>query len=101
MEELKRLAPALLFGSVSSTYRTCGKAECVCHRGERHGPYLHVSYRQDGRTKSYYVPAELHDQVTAGAQAWKRFQEIAQELAEHNRIALGLGTTRKRTRRRS
>lgn len=98
--ELVRLAPTLLFGSVSTTYRTCGKAECVCHQGERHGPYLHVSYRQGGRTRGYYVPSGRHEQVTAGVRAWKRFQEIADELAERNRIALGLGEAHKRKRRR-
>ena len=61
--ELLDLLPSLLFGSLSSTFRTCGKPDCVCHKGERHGPYLHVSYRMDGRTRSYYVPAELHERV--------------------------------------
>ncbi len=99
--ELMDLLPSLLFGTVSSTYRTCGKPECVCHKGERHGPYLHVSYRQDGRTKGYYVPAQLGEQVATGIRAWQRFQEIAQEVAEENRLALGLGVARGPKRRGS
>lgn len=100
--ELLRLASTILFGTLSATYRTCGKAECACHQdpAKRHGPYHHVSYRHGGRTRSYYVPAELRDQVAAGVAAWGRFQEIALDLAERNRTALGLGAKRKRTGRR-
>jgi hypothetical protein len=84
------LATNMLFGTLSSTYRTCGKPECVCHNGQRHGPYLHVSYREGGRTRGYYVPAALEQQVRQGIDAWQRFQQIALEMAEQNRVRLGL-----------
>lgn len=96
LRELQALAPELLFGTLSETYRTCGKPRCACHRGERHGPYLHVSYREQGRTRGYYVPARRHDEVCAGIDAWERFQQIARELAEHHRQALGLGASPRR-----
>lgn len=94
ISKLAALAPKILFGTLSSTYRTCGKPTCICHRGERHGPYLHVSYRADGRTQGFNVPGSLQAQVADGVEAWKRFQAIARELAEHNRQALGLGLKR-------
>jgi len=95
-QSLAVLAANLLFGTLSSTFRTCGKADCVCHSGQRHGPYLHVSYREAGRTRGYYVPAALEQQVREGIEAWQRFQYIALDLAEKNRIRLGLGSRRNR-----
>ena len=100
LRELEDLAPKLLFGSLSTTYRTCGKPSCACRTdtSKRHGPYTHVSYRGDGRTQSYNVPTELKDTVSEGVAAWERFQEIARELAEHRRVELGLGPSKKGTR---
>ncbi|MGI9557944.1 MAG: DUF6788 family protein [Solirubrobacterales bacterium] len=100
LRELEALAPQLLRGSVSTTYRTCGKPGCACHRGQRHGPYLHVSYREGGRTRSYHVPAGRQEAVREGVAAWERFQEIARELAEQHRRELGLGDARRARRPR-
>jgi hypothetical protein len=100
LRELAALAPTVLFGSLSTTYRTCGKASCACHVDEsrRHGPYTHVSYREDGKTRSYNVPADQKERVEAGIAAWERVQQIGRELAEHNRRELGLGPSKKRAR---
>ena len=70
LRELDALAPSLLFGSLSTTYRTCGKASCACRTDEskRHGPYTHVSYREDGKTRSYNVPANQRERVDASLQ---------------------------------
>ena len=99
-DELQVVGAGMLFGSVSETYRMCGKASCVCHKekARRHGPYLHVSYRQDGKTRGYYVEAARREQVLEGARAWERFQEIARELAERNRLAL-MGTVARRSKK--
>jgi hypothetical protein len=100
LRELESLTPKLLFGSISTTFKTCGQARCACHSDpeRRHGPYVHVGYRRGGRTESYNVPAAQQAQVREGVEAWRRLQEIAHELAERNRSALGLGPGRRRTR---
>jgi hypothetical protein len=59
---------------------------------------LHVTVRAEGRTRSYNVPAERVPYVERGVAAWLRFQEIARELAERNRLALGLGRKIRRSR---
>lgn len=99
LDEVRALAPMLLFGSLSSTYRTCGKPSCACHQGQRHGPYTHISYRADGRTRGYNVPADLEDRVAEGVAAWQRLQAIARELAEAHRIELGLGAKPRASRK--
>ena len=71
----------------------CGRKECACHKDkrQRHGPYVRISYRQDGRTRGYYVPEPLRQQALDGIAAWQRLQNIARELAEANRLRFGLG----------
>ena len=56
--EIERLAEIAVFGTLSETYRTCGRAGCHCQGdGPKHGPHLNVSYRgEKGKTTGYYVP---------------------------------------------
>lgn len=97
---LRRWLPKLLFGTASSTYATCGQPSCLCHRDstKRHGPYLHVSYREAGGTRGYSVPAALRPRVLGGLRAWQQVQRRLRALAEQNRRALGLGPKARRAR---
>jgi hypothetical protein len=58
LDEILRLADSAVFGTLSETYRTCGRAGCHCQRGgPKHGPHLNISYRgEKGKTTGYYVP---------------------------------------------
>jgi hypothetical protein len=59
-EELKRRCFAaadeesLLAGTPVQTYKTCGKLNCKCSQGgdQRHGPYLAVQIRRDGKQRN-------------------------------------------------
>lgn len=44
----------LLGGTPVMTYKTCGKATCKCKEGgeKRHGPYLAVQIRRDGKQRN-------------------------------------------------
>lgn len=90
LRQLGQLAPHILFGTLSETYRTCGQPTCRCRQGgPRHGPHLHVSYRGDeGKTSGYYVPRVLEEPVRGGIVAWQRFLAVARRLAELNRDRL-------------
>ena len=71
LRQLPRLARRALFGSLSETYRTCGRPGCRCHQGHKHGPHLYVSFRgPDGTTTGYYVPQPLVEAMHAGVAAW-------------------------------
>lgn len=67
MGKKKSLTPALLTattsmvqGGLSETWRRCGKSTCQCQRDPsyRHGPHLYLTYREDGESRSLYVPPE-------------------------------------------
>ena len=83
LREIARCAEVAVFGTLSETYRTCGRPACHCQRGgPKHGPHLHVSYRgENGKTTGYYVPKGAEEATRAGVTAWQRLQRCMRELA--------------------
>jgi len=86
LSEIERLAEIAVFGTLSETYRTCGRAGCHCQGGgPKHGPHLNVSYRgEKGRTTGYYVPKGAEEATREGVIAWQQMQQCLRELAELN-----------------
>ena len=85
--EIQRLAEVAIFGTLSTTYRTCGHPGCHClGAGPKHGPHLNVSYRGDaGKTTGYYVPQAAQRATRQGIAAWERLQTRLRQLAELNK----------------
>ena len=89
LRRLLPLARQAIFGTLSETYRTCGRAGCHCQAGPKHGPHLYVSFRgPTGTTAGYYVPQALGPRVRTGVAAWQTLQAQLRELAELNRRQL-------------
>ncbi|HWI58630.1 MAG TPA: ISNCY family transposase [Bacillota bacterium] len=90
LEEVAELAPQVLLGSLSRTYRRCGNRKCRCHfGGPKHGPHLYVSYRgPTGKTTGYYVPEVAHAAVASGVEAWHRLQACLRQLSLANKERL-------------
>ena len=87
LREIAQLADVAVFGTISETYRTCGRPGCHCQQrgGAKHGPHLNVSYRgADGKTTGYYVPKGAEDATRHGVAAWQRLQTCLRELAALN-----------------
>ena len=99
LRRLSRLARRSLFGTLSETYRTCGRPGCRCHQGHKHGPHLYVSFRGPNGTTGYYVPQALAEPMRAGVAAWQELQEGLRELAELNRQRLWARQTARGPRR--
>lgn len=86
LRQIEELAGRAVFGSLSETYRTCGNPGCRCRKGgPKHGPHLSVSYRSEGKTTGFHVPAAAQEQVRAGVDAWWALQDCLRELAELNK----------------
>jgi hypothetical protein len=85
--EIERLAEVAIFGSLSETYRRCGRAGCHCQGdGPKHGPHLNVSYRgEKSKTTGYYVPKGAEEATRQGVAAWQQLQHCLRELAELNK----------------
>ena len=69
-------------GSLHAEWKTCGTPTCRCMRGEPHGPYWTLRWREDGRQRRRYItPAEL-EQVRAGLAEWRRLHPPARSERE-------------------
>jgi hypothetical protein len=116
MRKRKSLVRALLAatksmvqGGLSETFRGCGKSTCPCHDDPayRHGPHLYLTYRDNGASRSLYVPPEQADIARSAHDAWASFWTIGCALAALNREELRRQWQRKpapraaRARRRS
>src|ERR1700722_18902936 len=76
-------AEVAVFGTLSETCRTCGRAAIVSRGGPNHGPHLNVSYlAEKGKTTGYYVPQAAAEATRQGA--WQKLQECLRELGEFN-----------------
>jgi hypothetical protein len=87
LSEIQHLAEVAVFGTLSETYRTCGRAGCHCQRGgPKHGPHLNISYRgEKGKTTGYYIPQGAEEATREGVAAWQKLQACLRELAELNK----------------
>jgi hypothetical protein len=65
IDELAALSRKMLWGSLGAVYRRCGRANCHCAKGEKHGPVFYLTRNEGGHTRNIYVPPELHDKVAA------------------------------------
>ena len=103
-ESFARLLPPLreiLHGSLMERYLTCGKPNCRCARGERHGPvwYLSVTLDQAHRMGST-VPSSQVEQVRRWIENDHRLKERLEKISEINRELLRRDKGRKQPRKR-
>ncbi len=103
-EGLARLLPPLrevLRGSLMERYLTCGKPDCRCARGERHGPvwYLSVTLDQAHR-KGSTVPSHQVEQVRRWIENYHRVKERLEKISDINRELLRRDKGRKQPRKK-
>ena len=68
-------------GSLMAQYKRCGRFNCRCARGFKHGPFFyHVWYVQGIRYKSYVKKGDF-DRINAGIEAF-RVQRHEQQQAD-------------------
>jgi hypothetical protein len=98
---LKKLAsPSPLLAASLNTYtHRCGRLSCRCHHGGSLHQGQHLTFKDGGKTRSVYVPKDLLPQVRAWIAAYKRHQQLLQEIRQ---LTLALIRTHTRhTRRRA
>jgi hypothetical protein len=90
IQRLLRVTEAMVQGGLSETSRRCGNANCVCYSDPQrlHGPHLYITYREDGKSRSLYVPPEHAETARQARQAWTEFWETGCSLAKLNRDQL-------------
>ena len=96
-------------GSLHSRYVRCGTAGCHCMTSdELHGPYFRRFWREDGRTRSVYVPLADVPQVAAACARYgelhlskRAFRRMVRDLARRSdQILAAIGALRALERER-
>jgi hypothetical protein len=72
-----------LQGSLFPRYGRCGKANCVCRTGRKHGPYYVLSSRTAGRGSFAYLDAQ---EVARARELLARHRDFRRGLARLRRI---------------
>ena len=80
LRKIEKLSPWLQ-GSLVATSRCCGKANCTCHQGGPKHPVLFVTWTEDGKTVSLYVPRRLEQRVRVWTENYKKLKQVLRELA--------------------
>jgi hypothetical protein len=90
IQRLVRATQSMVQGGLSETSRRCGNPTCRCAQDPafRHGPHLSLTYREEGASRSLYVPSEEAAIARAAHQAWATFWETGCAIAALNREAL-------------
>jgi hypothetical protein len=83
-------------------YLTCGKPDCKCARGQRHGPvwYLSVTLDQSHRTGTT-VPSDQVEQVRRWIENYHRVKERLEKISDINRELLRRGKGQKQPRQKA
>ena len=87
IQRLLRATEIMVQGGLSETSRRCGNPGCICFRDpeQLHGPHLYITYREDGKSRSLYVPPEHSKAARQAQQAWATFWEVGCALSKLNR----------------
>ncbi len=64
----------MVFGMPLRVYRKCGKKNCKCNRGKRHGPYPALSVNKQGKQKIVMIKKTDTSSVMYGAEIYKHYQ---------------------------
>lgn len=62
--------PQAIRASVVERFGTCGKANCACHRGRKHGPYYYLTQcLAPGEVRKFLLKAPAEQQAARAATA--------------------------------
>jgi hypothetical protein len=79
---LKRLAATgpLLAGSLGQVLRPCGPPSCRCHHGGPKHAASQLTFKDQGRSRSVYVPKDLVEEVRQWLAAQRRLDQLLHEI---------------------
>ena len=98
---LQQLVPAgpVLAASLTHLHKRCGQPSCSCHHGGPLHQAHHLTFKEDGKARTLYVPQDLVEEVRTWVQEYHRLKALIQEVSQLTR-ALIRGHVAHRRRRR-
>lgn len=93
LRRMLRLPPHAIRASVVERWGTCGKANCTCHQGQKHGPYYYLTQcLAPGRMQKFLLKTPADQQgARAATAAFNEFCEGLEELSQINTELLRRG----------
>jgi hypothetical protein len=91
-----RLPPQLIRASVVERFTTCGKPNCVCRRGQKHGPFYYLTQcLAVGHIQKFLLKTPADQQAArAATAAFNQFYDGLEELSQVNTELLRRGEPR-------
>lgn len=79
---LKKLATTspILAASFGTYTHRCGRPTCRCHHGGPLHRGQHLTFKDQGKTRSVYVPKQLLPEVRSWLAEHKRLKELLREI---------------------
>ena len=74
----------MLPGSFVERHRKCGKPNCRCADGKQLHSEFQISVLQEGKLKTFHIPAALAEEARGKVRMHKRFQEAAAAIGHIN-----------------
>jgi len=71
----------MIEGCLHKIYKKCGNPRCYCATGKKHGPYLAITSKKDGKSKLTYVS---DTEVIKKAAAYKKYNKDMARLRKIN-----------------
>ena len=98
---LKQWTPAgpLLVASLSLVQKRCGQPSCRCHHGGPLHTAHHLTCKEQGKTRTVYVPQDLLGEVQAWVAEYQRLKALMAQISQLT-LALVRGHARQRKRKR-
>ena len=81
MQKINQVGP-WIEGTLVATSRYCGKEACACHQGGSKHPVLFVTWKEDGKTVSLYIPRKLESQVQVWASNYQKLKGFIRALSD-------------------
>jgi len=85
--------PQAIRASVVERFGTCGKSNCACHQGRKHGPYYYLTQcLAPGQVQKFLLKSEADRQAArAATAAFNGFYDGLEELSQLNTELLRRG----------
>ncbi len=80
LKQLSDVGP-FLAGTLSTIYRICGASSCRCKKGGEKHKALYFTWKEKNKTKSLYVPVNMHEDAIAWDKNYKKMKSLISKIS--------------------
>ena len=85
-----------IVGSLVESKRKCGNKNCRCaNGGELHSAYI-LTKRENGKTKTIYIPVDMVEEVREWSFEYKKIKELIHEIDQLSEKVIAVSKKRKK-----